>query len=113
MNRVRFWKTQEEIEQDKTDYVIKTSEEYNELVQKIRHNKNWQEPFIKLCRHYYEKNPSGGNLHIVLDDGNLENHNIDYCAGLAFGCQDHEALDIAELMQWMNKKQRKVVYENI
>ena len=32
-----------------------------------------------LAAEVYEHNAVGGNLHIVLDDWNLEDHNIDYC----------------------------------
>ena len=46
-------------------------------------NKNLTEPLyqetIELIKEIYKKHPVGGELHIVLDDGNVENHHIQWC----------------------------------
>jgi hypothetical protein len=34
---------------------------------------------IELICKIYEKYPTGGALHIVLDDDNVENHHIEWC----------------------------------
>lgn len=47
------------------------------LKQKEKHEL-FQETLI-LKREIYKKYPVGGILHIVLDDGNLKNHHIEYC----------------------------------
>jgi len=85
---------------------------FNELVEKIRQDKAWFEPFIALCKEYYIENGTGGSLHIVLDDGNLAKHHIDWCAGYACGSKDWAGDDIANLMIWMTSKQRRKVYRN-
>jgi len=112
MERVYYWQNQEDLDSYKSDYVIKTSDDYNYLVGRIRDDNGWLGDFIKLCKHYYEKEPCGGRLHIVLDDGNLEDRYIFWCAGLARGLQDHEGTDLANLMSIMTMKQRARVYNS-
>lgn len=34
---------------------------------------------IRLIRQIYKKYPTGGALHIVIDDGNTEDHHIYWC----------------------------------
>ena len=54
---------------------IKTVEEYNKLATDIRKNTaGCIEPVIKLAKEYLSKEgfSSGGSLHIVLSDGNIE-----------------------------------------
>lgn len=38
-----------------------------------------EEETIELIRRIYKKHPAGGALHIVLDDGNMENSHIRWC----------------------------------
>ena len=60
-----------------TIYVLWTTEQYNNLAECIMKNDStWLSRFVILVRHYYEQHCSGGNLHIVLDDGNLSRENI-------------------------------------
>jgi len=49
------------------------------LEQKEKHQ--LYEETLQLKHKIYEKYPVGGILHIVLDDGNLKNSNIEYCIG--------------------------------
>lgn len=87
-------------------------DEYNSMVEKIRTKKEWFDPFMRLCAGYYATNPCGGSLHIVLDDGNLENTHIDWCAGYAYGTGDMVGSRIASLMREMTMSQRRKVYAN-
>lgn len=112
MKRMRYWIDQECLNDMKSDYYIKTTEEYNDLFKKIKKDQHWFENFIKIVQHYYKNNGAGGNLHVVLDDGNLEDINIGWCAGLCLGRQDHEGMDIANLMRNMTMAQRQRVYDN-
>ena len=111
MRVVTYHHTAQEIEAARTDPVIETTEEYNELFDNIKKDNGWFDKFIGLCKYYYEGNPCGGLLHIVLDDGNLEDTHIAWCEGLAYGWSDHQAMDIAALMMAMSMEQRQRVYE--
>ena len=86
--------------------------EYNKLFGKIRNDKGWFSDFMKLCREYYMEHCTGGSLHIVLDDGNLAKHHIDWSAGYACGANDEAGSDIANLMRNMTMKQKRKVYKN-
>jgi hypothetical protein len=96
--------------------ILETVEEYNALAVKIRHNKeNWLELFVSLCQKYYsnERFCCGGSLHIVLDDGNLEDWHVSWCAGYACAMNDGAGSNIANLMLLMTVKQRERVYEKL
>jgi hypothetical protein len=86
--------------------------EFNDLVHRIKDDKKWFDEFISIVAEYYKSNPTGGSLHIVLDDGNLESSSIQWCAGYAYGLKDDVGNDIANLMRHMNIRQRKVVYDS-
>ena len=88
------------------------ADSFNRLVNKIRYEGGWFDEFIGLVSSYYAVNPCGGNLHIVLDDGNLRNSDLQWCAGYACGQADELGNDIANLMLTMTMKQRKRVYRN-
>jgi len=97
----------------RTDPYIKTIEEYNRLARAIRDDKDWFVPFMELVEHYCDADPTAGCLHIVLDDGNLGNSSIAWCAGLAHGVNDHEGNDLANLMRIMTMDQREKVYASL
>ena len=42
-------------------------------------NPSYKQSFYDVIAQIYAKYPTGGALHIVLDDGNTENRNIDFC----------------------------------
>lgn len=89
-----------------------TTEQFNNLADRIIKNHNWFNDFIELCKEFYKTNGAGGCLHIVLDDGNLYQGNIQFCYGWACGINDENAKNIASLMTLMNMKQRQKIYNN-
>ena len=112
--RMHYWEDEEYLESNKRDCFIPTVEEYNNLVGEIRSDGDWFDKYVELCRHYYDQDGCGcgGNMHIVLDDGNLGDSSVSWCAGLAHGRQDHEASDLANIMLMMTKEQRERVYNS-
>jgi len=94
--------------------LFKTSEEYNSLYDSIKLDFNWIDRMISLVKDYYtlsENHTCGGNLHIVLDDENLDDNFISWCAGLCVGCGDDRGGGIANLMECMTMAQRKLLVE--
>lgn len=63
-------------------------------------------PFIQ---EYYRKpeNCVGGNLHIVLEDSNVEDIHVKYCLKQAKAEHDKDGVRIAELLLQMSKTQRR------
>ena len=53
---------------------------------------------------YYQKNPLWGPLHIILDDGNVEDKFIIYCSQEA---EDRDTKFLCRLLMRMTKTQRK------
>jgi len=83
-----------------------TSEEYNAFYQRIKDDApGWDDAFVKYIRRYYDAEPVGGSLHIVLDDLNWERHHITWCAGYACGKEDGFGNDLASLMLAMSDAQ--------
>lgn len=64
---------------------------------------------IPLIRAYksVEENRCGGILHIVLDDGNVKDSDVDYCVARASEAGDKEGLKIANLLRAMSQTQRR------
>jgi hypothetical protein len=56
---------------------------------------------------YYRDNPVWGSLHIVLDDGNVEDSSVDYCIQWATDSGDKEGLALALILRQMSKTQRR------
>ena len=95
---------------------IKTVEEYNKLATDIRKNTaGCIEPVIKLAKEYLSKEgfSSGGSLHIVLSDGNIESSDLAFCAGFACANNDAEGNDIVDLMRLMTMRQREKLLEGL
>ena len=66
---------------------------------------------VAMLEIYYKKyNCSGGSLHIVVDDGNLDDNNIEYCIEWANNENDVAGFIIGTLLLKMNMRQRKNVY---
>lgn len=67
-----------------------------------------------LVNEYYNKegNSCGGNLHIVLDDGNCDNGSIQYCLDRCITNNDQDGINICNLLMQMSKTQRLKVYHN-
>ncbi len=67
-----------------------------------------------LIEHYWQKpeNICGGRLHLVLDDGNIEDHHISSCMDYAQENSDADGVRICRLLKKLSVKQRKEVIEN-
>ena len=65
-----------------------------------------------MVRDYYSKpgNGAGGSLHIVLDDGNLDNKDILFCREWAEKENDADGVVLADVLLSMSKTQRKKLY---
>lgn len=59
-----------------------------------------------LIGHYYRYNPAGGTLHIVLDEGEVEDSSIDVCMELIEKEDDHIARAIAKLLYEFTEDER-------
>lgn len=69
---------------------------------------------LKLVHAYYANgNGAGGNLHIVLDDGNIRDGDVLFCLERAKECGDTDGIEIANLLLAMSKTQRKKVCRNV
>lgn len=57
---------------------------------------------------YYEAPGNGawGSLHIILDDGNVEDHNADFCVKHAAETGDGEGFELARILRSMSRSQR-------
>lgn len=62
---------------------------------------------------YYKKegNGCGGNCHLVLDDGNLDDSDIQFCKGYCAHADDKEGLGIMIDMLSMSPEERQKVYD--
>lgn len=61
-----------------------------------------------LVRAYYaiDGNSVGGNLHIVLEDGNIKDDDVQWCLDNARERGDASGVELAELLLKMTKTQR-------
>ena len=65
---------------------------------------------LPLVREYYLKHPVGGNLHIVIDDGNVDDKYVKFCLEQATSQNDSGGIAIACLLLMMSKTQRRKIY---
>jgi hypothetical protein len=63
-----------------------------------------------LVLRYYEDHPVGGNLHIVLDDGNIKDGHVQYCLDSAHEQGDSAGVELATLLLKMSLRQRWRLY---
>jgi hypothetical protein len=63
---------------------------------------------MPLIQEFYRKpgNGNGGVLHIVLEDGNVEDGHVRFCLQQARNQGDTDGIQIAELLLRMSKTQR-------
>jgi hypothetical protein len=61
---------------------------------------------IERFRAYKQANPCWGALHIVLDDGNVKNKDVEFCAEDALERGDAEGHELALLLLQMSTTQR-------
>lgn len=62
---------------------------------------------MPLVKRLFELEPVGGNMHIVLDDGNLGVKSIKFCLEVALHEQDGLCITIASCMLLMTPTQRR------
>lgn len=64
---------------------------------------------------YYQQpdNGAGGSLHIVLDDGNLETSNVQFCLEWARKEHDEDGEALALMLLEMTRTQRGRVYHRL
>lgn len=68
---------------------------------------------LPIAKAYYSMpdNGAGGNLHIVLDDGNLKNSSIEACLKQCIEENDAEGEVLAKILLSMSMTQRKKLYK--
>jgi hypothetical protein len=70
------------------------------------------EEFLKLMvTAFYELpgNTCGGCLHIVLDDGNLEDHHVQWCKEYATKENDTDAMFMADVLLLYTEEEREKI----
>ena len=111
--RVNHYMDEKERKEWRRDHFIKTTEVQNALAQAIEKDINWYTPFMDLIEHYCDSfDGCGGNLHVVLDDDNIDDHSLAWCSGYCAAMGDHEGGDIANFMEMMTISQRERVLED-
>jgi hypothetical protein len=62
-----------------------------------------------LVKHFYEKpgNGAGGSLHIVLDDGNIEDDSIAFCRKWAADRDDRMGVALCDVLILCSQTQRR------
>lgn len=60
---------------------------------------------------YYENNPTWGNLHIVMEDGNLEDNHIQWCIDYALDEGDGDAAVIGKYLLGLSREDRVKLYD--
>ena len=72
----------------------------------------FEDSIVRRAKIYYGMtgNGAGGILHIVLDDGNIKNSDIEFCIALAKEKSDYIALELCyDLLSLPNKSRRKII----
>jgi len=65
---------------------------------------------LPFAKEYYSLHGAGGNLHIILDDGNIDDDDIEFCLQCSKNENDLEGIKLAELLLKMSKTQRRKIY---
>jgi hypothetical protein len=65
--------------------------------------------FADRFRTYHAANAAWGSLHIVLDDGNVDNSSVKHCIESARERADLEGEDLGHILLKMSKTQRKKI----
>jgi hypothetical protein len=74
---------------------------------------NWNDdPLMTLLRNYYATNPSGGSLHVCLDDGNMEDGNVWFCLEWAAKERDLMGVQIACWLLALDEDTRYDLYDH-
>ena len=72
-------------------------------------DKKWTLPeVLPMAREYYSKddNGVGGTLHIVLEDGNVKDDDVEFCIKLAIEKGDKDGEKLGKILLTMSKTQR-------
>lgn len=69
--------------------------------------------FQHLLHQYMDRELGGGNLHIVLEDGNLEDHHIEWCIQNALDEMDGDAAIIGNWLLKLTEEEREDVYNKL
>ena len=66
---------------------------------------------VALCKEYYQLsgNSAGGNLHIVLDDGNVNDEAINLCLEASQANSDGRGYLICRKIMKLSEKQRNIL----
>jgi hypothetical protein len=67
---------------------------------------------LPLANAYYAKpgNGVGGSLHIVLDDGNVDDGSVEFCRKFAMEQGDDDGVALADILLRMSRTQRHKLY---
>lgn len=71
----------------------------------------WYDP-VEDCRRYYMQHAAGGSLHIVLDDGNIDDRHVSFCITWAIEHDDPEGAALGVKLYMLSERQRKKLYDN-
>lgn len=63
----------------------------------------------QLLDAYNDLEPAGGSLHVVIDDGNLEDHFVESCIEYARKNNDHYGIIIGELLLEFTVEERDML----
>jgi hypothetical protein len=61
---------------------------------------------LPIVREYYEEHAAGGTLHIVLDDGNVDDSDVQFCIDYARRQGDNAGVFLGQILLRMSKTQR-------
>jgi hypothetical protein len=87
------------------------AQEFNGWCRRIKSgDADWVREFVQICRDYLD---GDSNLHVVLEDGNLQNHHLIWSEGYCCGKDDVAGRDIAKLLYFMSYHQRKRIYRGL
>ena len=75
----------------------------------IKLQKAWM--LVCLIEKYYESNPTGGYLHIVLDDSNYEDNFLQFCIEEAIAANDYWAEIIGRFLLEFSVEEREQIIE--
>ena len=69
---------------------------------------------LLLVQKYYAKpgNLAGGYLHLVLDDGNIDDDYVEFCLKYAGENHDADGVELARLLLQMSLAQREKLYKS-
>lgn len=66
---------------------------------------------LPVVKEYYMAHASGGSLHIVLDDGNVDDDDVEFCVDWADRESDHPGVLLANVLLLMSKTQRRKLHK--